>query len=127
MWYFQSHPRFSHILGLFPPHIFPCSSCLSPKYFCLAFLQTYFFSHYNFIFFWDKPVTPLISPGDKLHFPWLPAPLPCVTMQVSAPNLAFPACSQEVSHSPALFLLSLCFLLGDFPWFSYYNNHALFY
>lgn len=100
---FNSYPRFSHILGLFPLHISLCSSyleaskaffLLSPKNLYLAFLQTYSFSHYSFIFFWDKPVPPLaalvtscISPP-SLAASSLPVPT------ASAPKLALAVCSQ---------------------------------
>lgn len=46
--------------------------------------------------------------------------------QASAPNLAFAVCSQgSLSFHLPYFLLNLCFLLGDFSWFSCCNNHFI--
>lgn len=92
---FNPHPRFSHVLGQFPPCIFLCSSYLeaSKPFFLLSESKVFifglpsdnFFGHYSFNFFLDETMAHLPSFVDELHFPCSPRfpahhlPLICVT------------------------------------------------
>lgn len=139
---FNPHPRFSHVLGQFPPCIFLCTSyleaskpfflLLSPKYLYLAFLQTIFLVTIVLISFWMNQWHTFPALLTSCIFPALPGFQLTICLwsvlpqQASAPNLAFAVCSQgSLSFHLPYFLLNLCFLLGDFSWFSCCNNHFI--